>query len=71
MTTKHPLHGTEPSSNTSGNLSALKPEHIAILHDIANERAQASVQEIADELHRRYRIRVAAQQLDARCVRNV
>jgi hypothetical protein len=33
----------------------LKPEHIAILRDIVTQRAQASWQEIADELHRRYR----------------
>lgn len=37
---------------------ALKPEHIAILHDIVTERAQASLQEIADELHRRCGLRV-------------
>ena len=37
---------------------ALKPEHIAILHDIVTERAQASLKEIADELYHRCRLRV-------------
>jgi putative transposase len=31
----------------------LKPEHIAVLHDIVTQRAQASVQEIADEMYHR------------------
>jgi putative transposase len=38
----------------------LKPEHIAVLHDIVTERAQASLQEIADELLHRCGIRVCA-----------
>lgn len=58
MAKKHPLDGTEPSSNAGGRPPALKPEHIAILHDIVTERAQASLQEIADELHRRCGLRV-------------
>lgn len=58
MATKHPLDGTEPSSNAGGRPPALKPEHIAVLHDIVMERAQASLQEIADELHRRCGLRV-------------
>jgi transposase len=53
MATKDPLDGIEPSSNAGGRPPALKPEHIAVLHDIVAERAQASLQEIADELHRR------------------
>jgi len=36
----------------------LKPEHIAVLHDIVKQRAQASLQEIANELHRRCGLRV-------------
>ena len=58
MATKHPLDGTEPSSNTGGRPPVLKPEHIVILHDIVTEHAQASLQEIADELHRRCGLRV-------------
>lgn len=58
MATKHPLDGTEPSSGVGGRPPALKPEHIAILHDIVTERAQASLQEIADELHHRCGLRV-------------
>jgi putative transposase len=36
----------------------LKPEHIAALHEILAEHAQASLEEIADELHRRCGVRV-------------
>jgi putative transposase len=36
----------------------LKPEHIAVLHDIVTGRAQGSLQEIADELHHRSGVRV-------------
>ena len=36
-----------------GRPPVLKAEHIAALHDIVTERAQASLQEIADELHHR------------------
>lgn len=58
MATKRPLDRTKPSSNVGGRPPALKPEHIAVLHDIVTERAQASLQEIADELHHRSGIRV-------------
>lgn len=50
MATRDPLDGTEPSSSAGGRPPALKPEHIAVLHYIVTERAQASLQEIADEL---------------------
>lgn len=60
MATRDPLDGTEPSSHAGGRPPALKPEHIAVLHDIVTERAQASLQEIADELHRRCELRVCA-----------
>jgi hypothetical protein len=60
MATKHPLDGTEPSSSVSGRSPALKPEHIAVLHDIVTLRAQASLQEIADELHHRCGLRGCA-----------
>ena len=53
VATTHPLDGTEPSSSAGGRPPALKPEHIAILHNIVMERAQSSLQEIADELHHR------------------
>lgn len=39
MATKYPLGGTEPSSRAGGRPPALKPEHIAVLHDIVMERA--------------------------------
>ena len=58
MATRDPLDGTEPSSNVGGRPPALKPEHIAVLHDIVKERAQASLQEIADELHHQSGLRV-------------
>jgi transposase len=58
MVTRHPLDGSEPSSNVSGRPPALKPEHIAVLHDIVTERAQASLQESGDELHHRCGLRV-------------
>jgi len=60
MATKHPLDGTGLSSNAGGRPPALKPEHIAILRDIVTVRAQASLQEIADELHHRCGVRVCA-----------
>ena len=53
MATKHPLDGSEPPVNIGGRPQALKPEHIAVLHEIVKERAQASLQEIADELYHR------------------
>ena len=58
MATKHPLDSTKPSSNVGGRPPTLKPEHIAVLHDIVTERAQASLQEIANEVHRRCGLRV-------------
>lgn len=57
MATKHPPD-SQPSASHGGRPPALKPEHIAALHDIVTERAQASLQEIADELHHRCGIRV-------------
>jgi len=60
MATRNPPDGTEASSDTGGRPLALKPEHIVALHDIVTERAQASLQEIADELHRRCEVRVCA-----------
>ncbi|WP_425254411.1 helix-turn-helix domain-containing protein [Janthinobacterium sp. NFX145] len=60
MATKYPLNGTEPSSRAGGRPPALKPEHIAVLHDIVMERAQARLQEISDELHHRCALRVCA-----------
>jgi transposase len=58
MATKHPLDGSEPPVNIGGRPPALKPEHIAVLHEIVKERAQASLQEIADELYHRCGVRV-------------
>jgi hypothetical protein len=60
MATRDPLDGTEPSSKVGGRPPAFKPEHIAVLHDIVTERAQASLQEIADELHHRCGLEVCA-----------
>lgn len=48
----------QQSANASGRPSALKPEHIAALHEIVAEHAQASLDEIADELDRRCGLRV-------------
>jgi len=58
MATRDPLDGNKPSSNVGGRPPALKPEHIAVLHDIVTERAQASLREIADELHHCSGVRV-------------
>lgn len=58
MATKRSLDGSAPSVHPGGRPPALKPEHIAVLHDIVTERAQASLQEIADELYRRCDVRV-------------
>ena len=57
MTTKDPLD-SQPQPNLGGRQPALKPEHIAALHDIVAERAQASLQEIADDLYHRCGVRV-------------
>jgi len=53
MATKHPLDGVGSSNNVGGRPPALKPEHIAVLHDIVKQRAQASLKAIADELYHR------------------
>jgi transposase len=58
MATTHLLDDAQPPVNLGGRPPALKPEHIAVLHDIVTERAQASLQEIADELHHRCGVRV-------------
>jgi putative transposase len=58
MASRDPLDGTEPLNNVGSRPPALKPEHIAVLHDIVTERAQASLKEIADELYRRCGLRV-------------
>jgi transposase len=57
MATKRPPD-SQPMVNPVGRPPVLKPEHIAVLRDIVTERAQASLQEIADELYRRCGIRV-------------
>ncbi len=54
MATKHSLGSTAPSSSAGGRPPALKPEHIAVLHEILVVRAQARLQKIADELHIRH-----------------
>ena len=53
-------HDCRTEVHAGGRPPALKPQHIAALHDIVIERAQASLQEIADELHHRCGIRVCA-----------
>lgn len=60
MATKRSLDGSAPSVHPGGRPPALNPEHIAALHDIVAKHAQASLQEIADELHRRCDVRVCA-----------
>ena len=60
MATRHSLGSTAPSGSAGGRPPALKPEHIAVLHEILQERAQASLQKIADELHHRCGLRVCA-----------
>ena len=47
------LSESQPLVNLGGRPSALEPEHIAALQEIVAEHAQASVEEIADELDRR------------------
>ncbi len=47
-----------PPANPGGRPPALKPEHIAALHEIVAEHAQARLEEIADELDRRRGLRV-------------
>jgi hypothetical protein len=58
MATRDPLDGTTPSSNVVGRSPALTSEHSPVVHDIATERAQASWQEIADELYYRCGLRM-------------
>jgi putative transposase len=43
----------QPLANLGGRPPALKSQHLSALHDIVAERAQASLQEIADELYHR------------------
>lgn len=50
MATKRSLGGSAPPAHPGGRQPALKPEHIAVLHDIVAEGAQASLHEVADEL---------------------
>ena len=57
MATKRPPD-SHPMANRVGRPPALKAEHIAVLRDIVTERAQASLQEIADELYHRCGVRV-------------
>jgi transposase len=57
MAAKHPPD-SKPPANLGGRPPALKPEHLAALHDIVAERAQASLHEIADELYHRCGVRV-------------
>lgn len=45
-------------ANPGGRPSALKPGHIAALHGVVLEHAQASLDKIADELDRRCGVRV-------------
>lgn len=52
MATRDRLDGPESSSSVGGRPPGSKPKQIVGLHDIVTERAQASLQEIADELHR-------------------
>lgn len=57
MAAEHPPN-FQTLVNPRGRPPALKPEHIAVLPDIVAERPHASLQEIADELHRRCGVRV-------------
>ncbi|MEN3278812.1 MAG: hypothetical protein V7631_4602, partial [Massilia sp.] len=43
---------SQPPTNLGGRPSALNAEHIAALHDIVSEHAQASLAEIGNELER-------------------
>ncbi|WP_400189952.1 helix-turn-helix domain-containing protein [Massilia orientalis] len=60
MAVKYSLDGSEPLSYAGGRPPALQPQHIAVLRDIVTERAQASLQEIADEFDHRSGARVCA-----------
>lgn len=50
--------GSQPLVNFGGSPLALNSEHIAALHEIVSERAQASLAEIAGELERRCGVHV-------------
>jgi transposase len=58
----------QPAANPGGRPSALKTEHIAALHEIVTEHAQASLDEIADELDRRCGVRPAQRRSGVRSV---
>jgi putative transposase len=60
MATKRSLDRSARRSILAAGRQRLKPAHIAALHDIVTEHAQASLQEIVDELHRRCGVRVCA-----------
>jgi transposase len=49
---------SQPPTNLGGRPSALNAEHIAALHDIVSEHAQASLAEIGNELERRCGVHV-------------
>lgn len=49
---------SQPPPNLGGRPSALKAEHIAALHEIVSEHAQASLAEIGSELERRCGVHV-------------
>lgn len=57
MTTKD-RSDSQPPANLGGRPSALNSEHIAALHEIVSEHAQASLAEIASELDRRCGVHV-------------
>lgn len=60
MTTKDPLDGLSPPVHAwrhGGMPPALSNEHIVTLRDIETEHAQASLEEIAAELHYRSSLR--------------
>jgi transposase len=57
MAETHPPD-SQPQTNPGGRPPSLKPGDIAVLRDIVTERAQASLQEIADELQYRCGIHV-------------
>jgi transposase len=58
MATKRPLDSSQPPVHAGGRPPALKPEDIAVLRTIVMEQAQASLQEIANELYRRCNVNV-------------
>ena len=46
MATRHSLGSTAPSSSVGGRPPALKPEHIAVLHEIVQERAKPACRKL-------------------------